>query len=91
MAKKQITEAAKLYQAVQYDPTMLQVNLLIKNSKMPLTTIAKRCGVSTRCIRNWLDQKTRRPQALTMKFVLQALGYDLRIVPSKGHNRPPED
>jgi DNA-binding phage protein len=68
------------------DPTMLQVALLIRNSKLSPRGIAERCGVSYVCIYRWLNGKTRRPQAVTMKFVLRALGYDLRVVPAAGHN-----
>jgi DNA-binding phage protein len=82
---------AKEYRAIQYDPAMLQINMLLKHSTMNLTQIANKCGVSTQCMRNWRRQKTRRPQALTMRFVLRTLGYEFKIVPGKGHNKPPEE
>jgi DNA-binding phage protein len=68
------------------DPTMLQVALLIRNSNLSPRIIAARCGVSYVCIYRWLAGKTRRPQAITLKFVLRALGYDLKVVPAAGHN-----
>jgi hypothetical protein len=82
---------ASQYRAVQYDPTMLQIVLLIKGSAMTPADVEKKCGVSAQCINNWLSQRTKRPQAITMRFVLRALGYDLRVVPSSGHNQSPED
>ena len=91
-AKKTIEYAiAKEYKAMIYDPAMLQINMLLKHSNMTLTQVASKCGVSTQCMRNWRRQKTRRPQAVTMRFVLRTLGYDFKIVPSKGHNNPPEE
>lgn len=83
--------AAKEYKGTIYDPTMLQINLLLKHSSLTTRAIANKCGVSQPCINNWIAQRTKRPQALTMKFVLRALGYDLKVVPSAGHNRGPSD
>lgn len=81
--------AAKEYKATQIDPTLQQLILIIKHSSLSITAIAEKSGVSAQCIHNWLAGRTRRPQALTMKFVLRILGYELKIVPSAGHNRGP--
>jgi hypothetical protein len=41
--------------------------------------IAMRSGVSHTTIRNCQNRKTHRPNAATLRFVPQALGYDLTI------------
>jgi len=86
-AEKVYTGMAKQYRAIQYDPTMLQINMLIKHSSMTPTAICNKSGVSRSCLTNWMKQKTRRPQAVTMRFVLRTLGYDLKVVPTSGHNK----
>jgi hypothetical protein len=40
---------AQDYKNTKYDPTMLQINLLVNNSKMTLSTIAHKCGVTIQC------------------------------------------
>ena len=77
---------AKQYRATNFDPTMLQINLLIKNSNLGLRLLSNRSGVSVSCMTNWKKQKTRRPQAITMRYVLRALGYDLKVMPAAGNN-----
>jgi hypothetical protein len=89
--EKVYTEYAQQYRAIKHDPMMLQINMLVKNSKMTPTAICNKSGISKTCLRNWMKLKTRRPQGVTMKFVLRVLGYDIRIVQSGSNGPAAED
>jgi transposase-like protein len=70
---------AEEYAEVGVDPLLLQVNLLLKNSPVTIAAIANKSGVSAGTLRRWARQKTKRPQALTLRFALRAIGYQLSI------------
>ncbi len=61
------------------DPILDLVNSLIEESNMSRLQIAVKCGVSISTLRNWDIGKTKRPQAVTVKFVLEAMGYSLAV------------
>lgn len=61
------------------DPILDLINGLVKESGMSFEQISNRCGVSKSTLRNWDVGKTMRPQAVTVKFVLNAIGYDLMV------------
>lgn len=50
-----------------------EVLLAVKRSGVPYTVIQRRCGVSASTIYAW-EAKTKRPQRLTIAFVLKAIG-----------------
>jgi hypothetical protein len=56
------------------DPVLLVVTTAITSSNIPLYQIAKRSKVSSTTIRNWMENKTRRPQFFTVSSVMAVLG-----------------
>lgn len=73
------TEGNTGYRWRDRDPILDLVNGLIKDSKMSFEQISNRCGVSKSTLWNWDRGKTKRPQAVTIKFVLNAIGYELTV------------
>lgn len=69
---------------VTRDPIMLMVITEIHNSPMTIRQISDKSGVSEQTMRNWIRGKTRYPQAVTLCFVLRAMGLDLVIRPIAG-------
>lgn len=72
------------YKRVNRDPELIETIDAMLNSGMSIAGISNRCGVSESCLRNWLAGKTRRPQNITISFVLRACGFKrviMRIKP----------
>lgn len=63
------------------DPILTQVIGHLHTTPLTIRQISHKSGVSEQTIRNWLQGKTRHPQAVTMCFVLRAMGFDLVIRP----------
>lgn len=63
------------YRFVDRDPVMQQVTDAITTSGRSLAWISQRSGVSEGTLQNWMNGTTRRPQHLTVTFVMQALGF----------------
>lgn len=57
------------------DPVLDQVLDCIESSNHSLTWISAKSGVSVTTLINWRSGKTRRPQNVTIDFVLRACGY----------------
>ena len=53
---------------------------LVIDSGRSFQFISYNCGVSTTTLRSWMSGKTKRPQRITMEFVLRAIGYDMAII-----------
>lgn len=79
MATKLDTKANTGYRWRDKDPILDLVNHLIDESHMSLQGISNKCGVSYSTLRNWQVGKTKKPQAVTVKFVLEAIGYSLAV------------
>jgi len=73
------TKADTGYRWRDRDPILDLVNHLVQQSPMTYTQISVSCGVSQSTLRNWDRGKTKRPQAVTVKFVLRAIGYELAV------------
>jgi hypothetical protein len=67
------------YRHLQYDPLMLQIILLIQNSGHKPKYIQAHSGVTTHTLRNWINKRTRRPNASTMRAVARTLGYTIKL------------
>lgn len=52
--------------------------------KRNIGVLAKDSGVSDSTIRNWFFGKTKRPQSLSTRFVLEALGVSIRYFRANG-------
>lgn len=63
------------YRFVDRDPVMQQVTDAVTASGRSLAWISQRSGVSEGTLSNWMNGTTRRPQNLTVTFVMQALGF----------------
>jgi hypothetical protein len=63
------------------DPTLRQVLMIMSGKTNSIAGIAARSGVSRTCIYRWQKGITRRPQGITMDFVLRAMGYHRPITP----------
>lgn len=73
------TLSATGYRWRDKDPIIDLIHTLIDDSKMSVQSIAEKSGVSAGTIRNWIGGKTKKPQAVTAKHVLHAIGYDLAV------------
>ena len=81
------TKLAEQYRSGEIDPLMIETLKLLDQSNQTRTVISNRCGVSKSCMDNWKRGKVKRPQAATMRFVLRALGYEIKI----SRSQTPED
>jgi hypothetical protein len=57
--------------------------MLINSSKMTLSAVCNKSGVSRTCILRWVDGHTKRPQVPTLNAVLKVFGYELDVVKRK--------
>jgi transcriptional regulator with XRE-family HTH domain len=71
----------KSYNFTDKDPMIDQVRTIIQDSHMTYKAISEASSVTTTTISNWLDGKTKKPQAATFNAVLRACGYKLSIRP----------
>lgn len=62
-----------------HDNMLLVIRELINQSGLSWWDVAVYSGVSYSTIRKWMTLKTKRPQALTIRYVLRALKKDLII------------
>lgn len=53
-------------------------------SHKQLVELSLESGVSVGTLHNWFEGETRRPQSLSTRFVLQALGVDIQYVRQDG-------
>lgn len=83
------TKANSGYRWRDKDPILYLINALIAERGMSDWDVAAYSGVSYSTIRNWSMGKTRKPQMVTVKFVLRALGYELAIRDVKGDRLMP--
>ena len=68
------------YRFVDRDPVLVEVTDAITKSGKTVQWLEARSGVSAGTISNWLNGKTRRPQHITVTFVMRALGMESRWV-----------
>ncbi len=74
---------AQGYRHLDKDPVLNEVAYYIEESGLSIKEIAEESGVSVSTIQNWMFGTTKRPQRITIEFVLRACGYRLIIVPAK--------
>lgn len=74
------SQASKGYRHIDKDPMMDQVMAAVKQSGLSITDIAHASGVTAQTIRRWDYGKTRRPQHMTMEFVLRAVGKTMAVI-----------
>jgi transcriptional regulator with XRE-family HTH domain len=67
------------------DPMLPTVAKTILEGSISMTALAERSGVSQTTMRAWISGKTKRPQRVTIDFVLQRLGKRLAIVDKAAH------
>lgn len=70
----------KSYNFIDKDPMIDLIRTIVRDSKLPLKTIAEESGVNPNTISKWLYGETQRPTAAAMNAVLRALGYKLDVV-----------
>lgn len=73
------TKSSTGYRWRDKDAILDVINDLIDGGSLSPRTISERSGVSPSTITNWRLGKTRKPQAMTARHVLQAIGYDLAV------------
>lgn len=66
--------------SIDRDPELDVVMEAVHQSPKSLAQISRESGVSLTTIRNWDLGRTRRPQRVTMEFVLRACGRRMVIV-----------
>lgn len=69
----------KAYQHRDKDPVLVQVLNLLEESPLSVAEICRSSGVAASTLRAWREGATRRPQNVTIDFVLKAMGYERRI------------
>ena len=62
--------------SVDRDPELDQVLELLLQSPKSWARISEESGVARATIRNWELGRTKRPQNVTIKFVMRAIGYE---------------
>ncbi len=72
---------SEIYKDLSHDPARDQVNQLVMTSSLTVKAIANKSGVSETTLRNWLKKITKKPQKITMDFVLRSIGHEFKIVP----------
>lgn len=77
--KPKDTALSREYRSERYDSDMDDVIAAIDRHGMSYTAAANLSGVSRSCLVNWKTRKTRRPQHITMKFALRAIGARFQI------------
>jgi hypothetical protein len=70
----------KSYSFIDKDPIIDEIRTKIQDSGATYKWISEGSGVNVATISNWLDGKTRKPQAATINAVLRSIGYKLEIV-----------
>lgn len=63
------------YRFIEKDPVVDEVREAIRKSGMSLKWISDTSGVSPGTLSKWDKGSTKRPQNLTVTFVMNALGY----------------
>jgi transcriptional regulator with XRE-family HTH domain len=65
------------YKHMAFEPLMLQLTMLMKESGKTHAEIERESGVTGQTFRNWVQRKTKRPNASTLRAVAKVLGYRL--------------
>ena len=68
----------KVYQSYNFvdkDPIIDEVRTAIQDSGVSYKYIEDKSGVTDQTLRNWFDGRTRRPQACTVRAVLNCLPH----------------
>lgn len=53
-----------------------QFDLRDYQQKRSVQQLSEKAGISSSTLHNWFNKKTKRPQALTLRFTLEALGIE---------------
>lgn len=67
------------YLNVKQDPMLASVLKAITDSGLTDAQVCRKTGISRTCLANWRKGITRKPQHITMAFVLRALGKKFTI------------
>lgn len=68
------------YKHTDYEPLMLQFNLLMENSGKSSSFVTTQTSITAQTLRNWKLRKTRRPNSSTLRMAFKALGYTLKPI-----------
>lgn len=68
------------YKNIDYEPLMLQFNMLMEASKKAPGFVSQKTGIATDTLRKWRKHKTRRPNSSTLRMAFKALGYTLKPI-----------
>ena len=61
------------------DPMMQEVVRLMRRDGRTLSAIARQAGLAPATVKNWATGKTRRPQRISMEFVLREIGLEMGV------------
>lgn len=64
------------YRLLDHDPALDEFRRAWKSDPQVKARICRRSGVSASCISSWLAGRTRKPQNITIEFVMRAMGYE---------------
>jgi transcriptional regulator with XRE-family HTH domain len=68
------------YRFIDKDPILDIVRTEVQRSGKTSKFISERSGVSVATLNAWFKGKTRRPQHITVKYVLDAIGCKMQVV-----------
>jgi transcriptional regulator with XRE-family HTH domain len=72
------------YQWIDKDPILDFFKSARETSGMSFEEIAEHSGVSKQTLRNWDFGSTRKPQRLTMRAAMEAMGFTEQWISSEG-------
>lgn len=64
------------YRLLDHDPDLDRFRRAWRDEPRITARICRKSGVSNSCISSWLTGKTRKPQNITLEFVMRAMGYE---------------
>lgn len=68
------------YRRTIRDPDLVETIKAIRASGLTIRGVSYATGISESCLRNWLSGKTKRPQNITITFVLRACGFERKLI-----------
>jgi transcriptional regulator with XRE-family HTH domain len=78
-------QEVKMSKSSESDAILYVIRHVIKESGLHWNDIADGARVSRATIRNWMNEKVRRPQAMTVRMVLNSLGYQMIVRGADGN------
>lgn len=73
------------YRFLDKDPVIDYFREAMRRSGLTYAQIAVKSGITTQTLRKWDLGETRRPQAITLRFAMEACGFTEVWLDAEGH------